>query len=312
MAAKIRPAAGGSRWLAGLVSVVALSVWSAPGHAVVDFSYSGYIRTHISVNLQDAPELSPRRDGQYISLGSRIDESDFEEVGGQGELSMVRHTLKLDGLLDLGFAEVAGVVRLVKETRTDYERRLQTAANAAPFRVIDGTAGNGGVIGSLGLGSLDAITAVAPLLYAAADGDQPPPTLGGLASALDAAGGPRGSAVLAGCAFGLCGHRRLFDKYDDQELRELFVQFDIGPYAHFRLGRQQVVWGETDFFRAMDIIHGYDLRWRLFLELENEELRKPLILANVSFDIPWIDGGVQFIYRPGWDSGADAVNSLPL
>ena len=101
--------------------------WAAPGHAVVDFSYSGYIRTHISVNLQDAPELSPRRDGSFANLNSRIDEVDFEEAGGQGELSMVRHTLKLDGLLNLGFAEVAGVVRLVKETHTDYERRLQTA-----------------------------------------------------------------------------------------------------------------------------------------------------------------------------------------
>ena len=84
--------------------------WAVPGHAAFDFSYSGYIRTHLSVNLQDSPELVPRRDGQYISLGSRVDEVDFEEAGGQGEFSMIRHTLKLDGLLNLGFAEVAGVV----------------------------------------------------------------------------------------------------------------------------------------------------------------------------------------------------------
>ena len=291
-----------------------LSLGTAPAYPAFDFSYSGYIRTHLSVNLQDTPELQARRDGQYFSLGSRIDEADFEEIGGQGELSMVRHTLKLDGLLNLGFAEVAGVVRLVKETHTDYERRLQTAAQSMPLRIIDGTINNGGVLGSLPLelGGLDAITAVAPLLYAAADGENPPPTLEQLTGVLDAVGGARGSAILAGCAAGMCGGRRFFDEYDDQELRELFVQFDIGPYAHFRLGRQQVVWGETDFFRAMDIIHGYDLRWRLFLELENEELRKPLILANVSFDIPWIDGAVQFIYRPGWDAGDDSVTTLPL
>jgi hypothetical protein len=41
-----------------------------------------------------------------------------------------------------------------------------------------------------------------------------------------------------------------------------------------------MVWGESDFFQAMDLVHGYDLSWRLFFEGENEEWRKPLILLS--------------------------------
>ena len=235
--------------------------WTDLTQAEASFSYSGYIRTHLSVNLQDAPELVPRRDGPFFSLGSRLNEVDFEEAGGQGEPSMIRHTLKLDGLLDLGFAQVAGVVRVVKETRTDFERRLQTSATAFPLRALDGTVSNGGLVGSTNVGALDAISAVAPLLYAATEGDTPP-TAGSLLAVTDSLGGGRGEAILAGCDVGLCGGRRFFDEYDSQQLRELFVQFDIGPYVHFRLGKQQVVWGETDFFRAMDIIGGCFWSWK--------------------------------------------------
>ena len=289
---------------AGMALAACLSVIAPASQATFDFSYSGYVREHISVNLQDAPEPVPRRAGETLGLGSRIANSDFKEAGGQGELSMVRHTLKLDGLLNLGFAEVAGTVRVVREHRTDYERRLQDGAKANPLQVIDGTIDNGAIGLACALAECSAMTVVTAAGELLRDGDP-----AALAPALLTPA--YGDVVIAGNDFGLHGGA-FFDEYDDEELRELFVQFDIGRYAHFRLGRQQVVWGETDFFRAMDIIHGYDLRWRLFLELENEELRKPLILANVSFDIPQIDGALQLIYRPGWDAGDDIGNALPL
>ncbi len=95
-------------------------------------------------------------------------------------------------------------------------------------------------------------------------------------------------------------------------MRELYVTFDVGERTHFKLGKQQVVWGETDFFRAMDIVHGYDLTWRSFLETENEELRKPLILANVEIDIPEWGGTLQLLYRPGWDEGGDVGTTAPI
>lgn len=102
------------------------------------------------------------------------------------------------------------------------------------------------------------------------------------------------------------------DVYDENELRELFVEFGLGERWNFRLGKQQVVWGETDFFQAGDIIHGFDQTWRSFFEPENEEWRKPLIMANVEIAIPELDGSLQLIYRPGWDDDDDLGNSLDV
>ena len=48
-------------------------------------------------------------------------------------------------------------------------------------------------------------------------------------------------------------------------LRELY--FDVNLFDDrlmVRVGRQQLVWGESDFFQAMDVVHGYDYRGRLF------------------------------------------------
>jgi hypothetical protein len=91
----------------------------------------------------------------------------------------------------------------------------------------------------------------------------------------------------------------IMDQYNQGEFREYYVEFDPIQRVKLRLGRQQVVWGETDFFRAMDVIHGYDYRWRLFIEPENEELRKPLILANAMIQVPEVGGSLQAIFRPG-------------
>jgi len=91
----------------------------------------------------------------------------------------------------------------------------------------------------------------------------------------------------------------IMDQYNQGEFREYYVEFEPLQRVKLRLGKQQVVWGETDFFRAMDVIHGYDYRWRLFIEPENEELRKPLILANAMIQVPEVNGSLQAIFRPG-------------
>jgi hypothetical protein len=302
---------------AGAAGAVAALVAALPAQGI-EFSYSGYIREHLSVNLQNAPELGPvRSEGEFFGGGSRRTPGDFEPLGGKGELSMARTTLKLDGLLDLGFAQVVGVGRVVREHHTEYERRLQKSANANPAPLFDGgmalfpdLVGPGplGLIippGGFKVGSTEGATWAGEI---ARDGLSPAAAAGLIGSIGNI---PNDFRRVAATDYSLHGGN-FFDQYDSEELREIFAQFDIGPRNHFRLGRQQVVWGETDFFRAMDIIHGYDLRWRLFLELENEELRKPLILANYSRDISQIDGALQIIYRPGWDAGDDIGNQLPL
>jgi len=104
----------------------------------------------------------------------------------------------------------------------------------------------------------------------------------------------------------------LQDEYDNFDLREWYADFYIGKRVTFTLGKQQVVWGKSDFFRGMDIIHGFAYTWRSFLEVENETLRKPLILANLQLEVPKANGSLQFLVRPGWDRDKDIGNTYDL
>ena len=102
------------------------------------------------------------------------------------------------------------------------------------------------------------------------------------------------------------------DGYNEVELREFYADFQIGSRLFLRLGKQQVVWGKTDYFRGIDIIHGFDYSWRSFLEPENEQLRKPLIMANMEIQIPEMNGTLQLIFRPGLDRDEDIGNTYDL
>lgn len=102
------------------------------------------------------------------------------------------------------------------------------------------------------------------------------------------------------------------DNYDNAQIRELWMEFQAGDRASVRVGKQQIVWGESDFFHAMDVAHGYDLSWRLFLEGENEEWRKPLWLISTKIEVPEAKGQIQAFVRPGLDSCKDIGNSYDI
>lgn len=104
----------------------------------------------------------------------------------------------------------------------------------------------------------------------------------------------------------------ILDNYNQSELREFWGEFKVGDRATFRLGKQQIVWGESDFFHAMDVVHGYDLSWRLFFEGENEEWRKPLWLASMKLDVPEVDGELHAYVRPGLDRCKDIGNTYDI
>lgn len=101
-------------------------------------------------------------------------------------------------------------------------------------------------------------------------------------------------------------------EYTDGDIREAYLDWKATDRVSLRLGKQQVVWGESDFFTANDMVHGFDYTWRLFLESENEELRKPLIMATAFVDVPEADGTVQAFVRPGLDRGSDIGNSYDV
>lgn len=104
----------------------------------------------------------------------------------------------------------------------------------------------------------------------------------------------------------------IMDNYNNEEVRELWAEFNAGERTSFRLGKQQVVWGESDFFHAMDVVHGYDLSWRLFFEGENEEWRKPLWLLATKIQVPEAKGQIHAYVRPGWDRCKDIGNTYDI
>lgn len=87
-------------------------------------------------------------------------------------------------------------------------------------------------------------------------------------------------------------------------VREIYFDWQITDRLFARIGRQQLVWGESDFFQAMDVVHGYDFRQRLFYE-NNEEWRKPLFLFNFVYEVHEWDGMLNFYIRPGLDRSED-------
>lgn len=108
------------------------------------------------------------------------------------------------------------------------------------------------------------------------------------------------------------GEGDIMDLYNDEEIRELYVDFPVGERVRFRLGKQQIAWGETDFFAANDLVHGFDYTWRSFLEPANEELRKTNIMAKMNIDVPEWNGGFELFVRPGWDDKNDIGTELDI
>jgi hypothetical protein len=87
---------------------------------------------------------------------------------------------------------------------------------------------------------------------------------------------------------------------DELEMREAFVDLLLPPFT-LRLGRQQVVWGETDNFRALDVINPLDLTWHWARE-SWEDIRIPLWMARGIYDIgkfAWLDESfIEAIWIP--------------
>ncbi len=186
---------------------------------------TGYARVHGSWNLYDHPDLDLANPGKTVE--------------GQGELSMLRSSLKLEYVnSNLPYDSKLTVVgRLVKESRTTYLKRL----DASPLQVGD-----------------------------------------------------------------------LMDNYNSnrEAIREAYLDIPFSERVKFRFGKQQVVWGETDLLQALDIVNPRDFSWRSLFEPEDEEWRKPLIMANLNISVPEAYGSLQLLYRPGWDRDSQMGNTL--
>jgi hypothetical protein len=108
------------------------------------------------------------------------------------------------------------------------------------------------------------------------------------------------------------GRGDIMDLYNDADIRELYVDFPVGERLSFRIGKQQIAWGETDFFAANDLVHGFDNTWRSFLEPANEELRKTNNIIKMNVDVPEFDGGLEVFLRPGLDRKEDIGTEIDI
>lgn len=70
------------------------------------------------------------------------------------------------------------------------------------------------------------------------------------------------------------------DRWDDS-LRELYGVFTFDEWT-IKLGKQQLIWGETDILRMADIINPLDYSWDYF-NPSWEEIRRPLRMAVVTY-----------------------------
>ena len=215
-----------------------------------DWEMSGYVRQHMSWNLENPYLMDTRAataSGNPFDLPGAKRRSNYRY-----DLSMARTTLKVNLFKDFGNSQFNISGRVAREVETNYLKDLQES--------MDGNA------------------------------------------ASDLFSGRRKSSV-----------NLMDDVYNTEEIRELWWQTAVTPTTTLKLGKQQVVWGETDFFQSLDVIHGYDMRIRSFLEPENEDVRKPLWMVNVTERFDSVDGSLQMLYIPGrMNSAKDRGNSYDL
>jgi hypothetical protein len=89
----------------------------------------------------------------------------------------------------------------------------------------------------------------------------------------------------------------------ENSLREAYTDISLRDLPlSFRIGRQQIVWGETDNFRLLDRINALNFKWHLQQE-SWDELREPSWMIKGLWDIdrigPLSGSFVEFYWNPG-------------
>jgi hypothetical protein len=100
----------------------------------------------------------------------------------------------------------------------------------------------------------------------------------------------------------LSGSQRNSLKFENV-LREAYIDLDLrnAPFS-FRLGRQQVVWGETDNFRMLDRVNPLDLTWHQLYE-SWDDLRIPLWMIKALWRIGYMGPLSDAFVETYWDLG---------
>lgn len=95
----------------------------------------------------------------------------------------------------------------------------------------------------------------------------------------------------------------------ENEFREIFLDLDVGEvFGHrlsMRLGRQQIVWGESDLFRSLDIINPLRIDQNGLIGEAFEDYRTPIWAIKFLYDIGNVGSyfsnvGIEALYSPRW------------
>lgn len=97
------------------------------------------------------------------------------------------------------------------------------------------------------------------------------------------------------------------------ELRELFLDADIGP-GHLRIGKQQIVWGESDGLKVLDVVNPQD--FREFILDDFEDSRIPLWAFNLEWPVGPFEIQAIWLTDPTFhalpEPGAEFAFTTPL
>jgi hypothetical protein len=101
----------------------------------------------------------------------------------------------------------------------------------------------------------------------------------------------------------------------ENTLREAYIDLALTELPlSFRIGRQQVIWGESDQFRLMDIINPLDTTWHLQQE-DWDKIRVPLWLVKMIWDVgdvgPFTNSFAELIWNPGDSQSGIKYQFLP-
>jgi hypothetical protein len=97
--------------------------------------------------------------------------------------------------------------------------------------------------------------------------------------------------------------------YQELDLREFYLDLTPKSWLSFRIGRQQVAWGDTGQYRLLDVVNPQNNTWH-FAPLEAiEDTRIPLWMWLTTIDMPEIDHSLELLWIPLIDRPKDTVHT---
>ncbi len=104
----------------------------------------------------------------------------------------------------------------------------------------------------------------------------------------------------------------VYDKYyNELDVRELYIDIEAADWLQFRVGRQQVSWGESGQYRTLDVVNPIDATWH-FGPLESfEDQRIPLWIVKALVGVKALQGALEVVWVPMLDRPEDTV-TVPL